>query len=151
MPMLICFVTIYIFSSQDSGHSNDLSRIITEKIAGIFFRDFSSMNTDFQNTIIFELNIFIRKAAHFSVYLMMSIFIYAEVALWLKKYFFSGIVSVGICMLYAVTDEIHQSFVPGRTPLVKDVFIDSCGAIIGAFICFLIISAVYFIKSHCKK
>ena len=37
-----------------------------------------------------------------------------------------------IAVLYAVTDEYHQSFTPGRTPAVTDVIIDSFGAAIGA-------------------
>ena len=36
-----------------------------------------------------------------------------------------------IAVLYAATDELHQSFTPGRTPLVTDVMIDSFGAALG--------------------
>jgi len=36
-----------------------------------------------------------------------------------------------IAVLYAIGDEIHQSFVPGRTPLVTDVAIDSLGGLLG--------------------
>ena len=36
-----------------------------------------------------------------------------------------------ICALYAVSDEMHQAFVPGRTPLVSDVAIDIIGGWIG--------------------
>jgi len=36
--------------------------------------------------------------------------------------------------IYAVTDEFHQSFTPGRHPLATDVLIDSLGAAIGAAI-----------------
>ena len=35
---------------------------------------------------------------------------------------------------YAVTDEIHQYFVPGRSCEVRDVVIDSCGVLVGALI-----------------
>lgn len=31
------------------------------------------------------------------------------------------------CILYAMSDEYHQSFVPGRTPMVRDVGIDIIG------------------------
>ena len=34
--------------------------------------------------------------------------------------------------IYAVTDEFHQSFVPGRDPSAYDVMIDSAGALLGA-------------------
>lgn len=33
-----------------------------------------------------------------------------------------------LCLLYGVTDEFHQSFVPGRTPDVKDLRNDGIGA-----------------------
>jgi VanZ family protein len=32
---------------------------------------------------------------------------------------------------YAITDEIHQSFVPGRTPLLVDLVIDAAGGLAG--------------------
>jgi VanZ family protein len=37
----------------------------------------------------------------------------------------------GFCVLYAATDEFHQSFVPGRSAQVKDVGIDALGALVG--------------------
>jgi VanZ family protein len=36
-----------------------------------------------------------------------------------------------MAVAYAVTDEFHQSFVPGRTPRVTDVLIDAMGAALG--------------------
>lgn len=36
-----------------------------------------------------------------------------------------------ICALYAVTDELHQVLVPGRSPTVYDILIDVAGASAG--------------------
>lgn len=36
--------------------------------------------------------------------------------------------------LYAVSDEIHQYFVPGRNCKLRDVIIDSCGVLTGVLI-----------------
>ena len=36
-----------------------------------------------------------------------------------------------VVFLYASSDEFHQSFVPNRTPLVSDVFIDTAGGVLG--------------------
>ena len=36
-----------------------------------------------------------------------------------------------IAALYAASDEFHQSFVPTRTALVSDVFVDTAGGAIG--------------------
>ncbi len=38
------------------------------------------------------------------------------------------LLAFGLAVLYAVTDEVHQSFVPGRTPSLWDVLIDGAGA-----------------------
>lgn len=35
--------------------------------------------------------------------------------------------------LYGVTDEIHQHFVPGRTPSIADVLADGAGSFVGAW------------------
>lgn len=37
----------------------------------------------------------------------------------------------GFAVAYALSDEWHQSFVPGRTPALLDVGIDTVGAVIG--------------------
>jgi VanZ family protein len=36
-----------------------------------------------------------------------------------------------IVVLYSATDELHQSFVPGRTPTLMDIGIDALGAVLG--------------------
>lgn len=38
------------------------------------------------------------------------------------------LVSLALAVAYAISDEAHQSFVPGRTPRVADVLIDTLGA-----------------------
>jgi VanZ family protein len=40
--------------------------------------------------------------------------------------------SVLLASLYGITDEYHQSFVPGRTPAVDDWVVDTAGATIAA-------------------
>lgn len=39
-----------------------------------------------------------------------------------------------ISYLYAISDEIHQSFIPGRTSRFRDTLIDLIGIFIGVFI-----------------
>jgi VanZ family protein len=36
-----------------------------------------------------------------------------------------------LAVLYAATDEWHQSFTPGRSPAIKDICIDATGGFIG--------------------
>ena len=50
-----------------------------------------------------------------------------------------------LCSLYAVTDEIHQAFIPGRGPAVLDIFIDMVGTTAG-YACFLLLSGSRFAR-----
>lgn len=39
-----------------------------------------------------------------------------------------------LAVLFGISDEIHQSYVPGRSPEIWDLVADSIGALIGAFL-----------------
>jgi VanZ family protein len=45
-----------------------------------------------------------------------------------------ALLTLALCALFACGDEFHQIFVPGRTPLVSDVLLDSCGAMFAGFL-----------------
>ena len=47
-----------------------------------------------------------------------------------------------ICILYAISDEIHQLFVPGRSGQVSDVLLDTLGAFTGIMIYKLIYNKI---------
>ena len=46
---------------------------------------------------------------------------------------FLAILILVLATLYGISDEIHQSFVPGRSASVWDVLADSLGGLLGAF------------------
>lgn len=43
-----------------------------------------------------------------------------------KVWLYALLLTIG----FACTDEYHQSFIPGRTPTIRDVFIDTIGALL---------------------
>ena len=49
------------------------------------------------------------------------------------------ILSILLGMLYAISDEIHQGFSPGRSPRIADVYIDTLGVILGTLLILLVI------------
>ncbi|MEH7348655.1 VanZ family protein [Gottfriedia acidiceleris] len=79
---------------------------------------------------------FIRKLSHFSIYLLLCFFATRLAKLYVKRAYLVGVI---FSILYAASDEFHQSFTANRTPLVQDVVIDSIGALVGACL-FLLIS-----------
>lgn len=93
------------------------------------------------------LSFIVRKLAHFTEYTLLGLFI----SLAFKEYyykkcfhkecfqktrFYRGVFVIPlICgVLYAVSDEIHQRFVPGRSCELRDVLIDTCGVLLGVII-----------------
>ena len=48
-----------------------------------------------------------------------------------------GLIAVVISLLYAITDEFHQSFVPGRYASMYDIFADGIGAVISQIILYI--------------
>ena len=48
--------------------------------------------------------------------------------------------ALGWSLIYAVSDEFHQTFVPGRTGRASDVVVDLAGAAIGAFTILLVLA-----------
>jgi len=74
----------------------------------------------------YAVDFFFKKSAHFIEYGILSILIYRAT----KNLKLSIILSI----LYAASDEFHQSFVPGREPRVRDVIIDAVGSVTGVLI-----------------
>ena len=65
----------------------------------------------------------LRKAAH--------LFEYAVLFALLRRAAVGRARAFAFCVLYAVTDEFHQSFVPGRRGAASDVLVDAAGALTG--------------------
>ncbi|WP_419195450.1 VanZ family protein [Clostridium tyrobutyricum] len=81
-----------------------------------------------------KLNMFIRKNAHAFEYFVLAILVAIAMFAFHLKGRRAIVYIMFICLLYAVTDEFHQAFVPGRTSLVSDVIIDFSGSIIGIIV-----------------
>lgn len=77
------------------------------------------------------LEFFIRKAAHFFVYFVLGILFYRAFLHTLRKKNHLFIISLYATILYAATDEFHQSLTINRTPLIQDVLIDLSGGLFG--------------------
>lgn len=130
LSTLVCMILIFKLSSHDKETTNNLSKGFTEYVAKFLFFNYEKFSDDLQFKIIIELNKFVRKLAHFTIYFILgfSNFLFIKsfnISLY-KKFFYSFI----FCMFYAMTDEFHQKFT-GRTAMIKDVIIDCFGSSLG--------------------
>jgi len=82
----------------------------------------------------------LRKLAHFSEFAALGFFMSGAVYFTFNKNKYY--ISIIPCALYAVSDEIHQYFVPERACQLFDMFIDTCGSSLG-FIIFTIFILIY--------
>ena len=109
---------IFYFSHKTSDESSEQSGILVTFMSKIFG---DALNSEITESII-------RKTAHFFIYFVLGVLALNSIGrlkginFWLVLLF---------CALYAVSDEIHQTFVPGRAGMVRDVILDTCGALCG--------------------
>lgn len=89
---------------------------------------------------------YLRKYAHFFIYLFLGGVVKNALTVSGMKGWKSLGLAILLCFLYAVFDEIHQYFVPGRMPLVMDVVIDTAGATVGALLYTVVNSLFQLIK-----
>lgn len=70
--------------------------------------------------------------AHFAEYAILGFLVARALAVRTRGWRSALAGAVIIGSLYGITDELHQAFVPGRTPDVADWAVDTLGAMTGA-------------------
>lgn len=120
--MIIWMVIIFVMSNQPGEISSNQSELV--------LKIFRTIGIDL-NMYWGELATFIiRKLAHFTEYLILYMLVYNAINTsenGIKKLFLPLIITC----IYAITDEVHQYFIPGRVMSIKDILIDSSGGLLG--------------------
>ncbi|MGI6114498.1 MAG: VanZ family protein [Mahellales bacterium] len=123
---ILWMVVIFYLSHQTSIESGALSTGLVQAIVGFIRKIFPQSHMD-----INRFNFIVRKGAHFLSYLVLGILVLGS----LRRSGFRRTKAVALalvlCAAYAISDETHQLFVPGRAGQIRDVIIDSCGALAG--------------------
>lgn len=129
--ILIWMITVFIFSNQASTESSSTSGKVIEVIMKV-------LNIDISDEKIQELQLPIRKLAHFTIYaiggLLITLLINQYNILTVQKIIYSQL----FITIYAITDELHQYFIPGRAASITDVLIDSAGGLLVILMCIYI-------------
>jgi VanZ family protein len=127
LPVALWMALIFGMSTG-LGASHRTSRII-----GPILRWFNPQVSD---ETIRGIQLGIRKTAHVTEYAILALLCLralrqtrsGERRPWNTR---TAIIALTITVLYAATDEWHQSFVPGREGAVRDVLIDAAGGSAG--------------------
>ncbi len=142
---------IFYFSHQNSDNSVDTSKGFTTAVIGAVMDIFTDL-TEMQKTEVVEnVHNGVRVFAHFFAFLVLSFFVSGTfLSSNIKKNIaYKQFLSVITSFLYAVSDEIHQYFIPGRAFQFFDIVVDFLGVLLG----WLIMKTVYgiFIKKRNLK
>ena len=144
--VIFSMVIIFAFSSEDSNKSAQTSGTVTDVVLKPVAPEHKTPE------LVKKVNFSVRKLAHFSAFAMLGFFtVNAFNMTFKKRLFIFSIISFFTTVLYAVFDEIHQKFVSGRVMSIKDVIIDSCGAIFGILLYLLILLIIKKVKNRKKK
>ena len=119
-------IVIFKFSSATGEESEEVSQSLLGVIIELV-GNFISHNT-------------LRKLAHFSEFAALGFFMAGTVLFGSGK--FRVYYPLIPCILYAVSDEIHQYFVPERACRIFDIFVDTSGSVTGILIFILLITLI---------
>ena len=93
------------------------------------------LKPDISGTTIAQIHFLIRKGGHLTEYAILVVLLWrafrwqragVRQSLWPH-----GASALAVAIVFAATDEYHQSFIPSRGSSPVDVLIDSCGAVLG--------------------
>ena len=129
--VVLCMAIIFFLSQEPATESQSRSDGVIAALLQYFGVEVSSHA--------------VRKTAHALEYCGLSLLLYGA-------YFVSfrapqPMLSFLTAALYAVSDEAHQYFVPGRACQLRDVFVDSLGAAAGVLFC----TAIFLILHRISK
>jgi VanZ family protein len=123
--VIIWAIVIFMFSNQTGDVSNNNNKFVVDlfNLIGL------NLDTYFGGMVDF----IIRKLAHFIEYFIFYYLIYN--ALIENQSHRSALLnSIIIVFIYACSDEIHQAFIPGRGPGIRDVLVDTGGGLLCMFL-----------------
>ncbi len=132
LTLLWCAV-IFAFSAQKADDSTKTSSGVIYLFCRFVVSGFKDLDDAERYAMIASMQFWVRKAAHFVVYLVLGIlglqiFLAADRPQGRRA---CCLAATGLCIFYAVSDEVHQYFVPGRACQLRDICIDTLGAAVG--------------------
>ena len=139
---LVVAVMVFIFShsAKSAEQSTKTSGEVAKTVLSIVVKDFKTLPETEQQKAVDSLQFIVRKSAHFSVFSALGFLCFLAMNTYNIKLKTKFISALTISLLYAISDEIHQLFVPGRAGQIRDVLIDFSGSLTGIIFAFIFIT-----------
>ena len=128
---VLWMTVIFSFSAQTGTESGGLSAIISKPLTDLILLVTGDIPGEREEALFLLVDGIVRMFAHFTEYTVLGMLITAVLrAFGVKRAWISFLLGIG----YAVTDELHQAYSPGRTSDPMDVLIDAAGVLFGILI-----------------
>ena len=139
--IIIIFIssTIFGFSNQNSEESSGVSSKVAEILIKIQPKYKNISDTE-KEELIEKYQTPVRKFAHFSIYTILGMSIAGLTCTYGINNKKRAIITIIAGALYAMSDEIHQTFIAGRSGQITDVLLDTFWIIVGMIIVLKIMS-----------
>jgi VanZ family protein len=121
------WMALMFFGSTDLLSAEHTSRFLTPILRWL--------NPDISPGGIAQAHLFMRKAAHVTEYAILTGLIFRALRGSIAGFWWRAALAFLPVLIFAPTDEYHQSFVPSRTSSLGDVMIDYAGAVAGILVC----------------
>lgn len=137
--LAVCWMcVIFAFSARNADLSTQDSMSIGILFGRFIVPSFADMDTQMQVSFADMVDHPIRKMAHATEYAVLGFLLTGSYADLKRKRLRRICIPAALGSLYAVSDELHQMFVPGRSCELTDMLIDSSGVILGTLFGLLI-------------
>lgn len=138
VTVILCMLAIFLLSNQPAGTSNATSREIVQQGVETTVRVIKADITESKKwEIINNINSAGREYMHGVVFLVLGFLMLIAMTQSGARGLSAVVISLAICVIYALTDEIHQIFVPDRAFQISDLVMDFFGSILGIGISFV--------------
>lgn len=117
---VIWMAVIFVLSSQGHDVSSGQSMTVVQSVA--------------HTTGVVLPEWVVRKGAHIVAYFILGALVYNAVYPHGLRRQTTATVSILVVVAYAISDEIHQLYVPGRSGELRDVLIDSVAGAVGVLL-----------------
>ena len=130
LPALAMLALIFSFSAQTGVESGGLSKAVSQWIV-LHWNQLTGGSLA-ANEIVLQasaIEFWVRKGAHMTEYALLCWSVSLPFFVWRIQPKLRIPLTPLLCAAVAASDEFHQSFVAGRGPSVRDVGIDTLGAL----------------------
>ncbi len=144
-------VGIFYFSHQTKQQSGDISSGISDKLYdSIEWTPGGKTKVHNDEWFRWKYQVFVRKSAHIFLFAGLGTLLTVAVSLHTDKRILRFVIPCGIGILYAISDEVHQHYIPGRSGNITDVLWDMLGILIGCLAVKLVVVVLNKFKKRKK-